>query len=214
MLMKFLYMSGLIAALALTIPPAAARSERPQALSERGARAAGASRVEVIEAVAVPANGPIVLDGRFNEEIWQQAPAIVDFQQREPAEGQPPTHAHRSAHGLRRRGVVCGGARLRHRSRQARRHPHPPRSALPLRLDPHRRRFVLRQAIGVRVWRQSGRRQDRPLLLQRRPERRQLGRGVGRRRSSATATAGARSSRFLSRSCVSTRSPAARWASR
>ncbi|HEX7283549.1 MAG TPA: DUF5916 domain-containing protein [Vicinamibacterales bacterium] len=44
-----------------------------------------------IEAVAVPANTPIVLDGRFSEEIWQQAPPVVEFQQREPAEGQPPT---------------------------------------------------------------------------------------------------------------------------
>ena len=70
------------------------------------------------DAVAVPADGPIVLDGKFNEEIWQQAPAIIDFVQREPAEGQPPTHAHRSAHRLRRRGALCGGARLRHRRRQ------------------------------------------------------------------------------------------------
>ena len=44
-----------------------------------------------IEAVAVPANSPIVLDGRFSEEIWQRAPPVVEFQQREPAEGQPPT---------------------------------------------------------------------------------------------------------------------------
>lgn len=44
-----------------------------------------------VEAVAVPANSPIVLDGRFNEEVWQQAPPITEFQQREPAEGQPPT---------------------------------------------------------------------------------------------------------------------------
>ena len=92
MLMKFLYTSGVIAALALTIPPAAAaHGDEPQAMSERGSRTAGASRVEVVDAVAVPAHGPIVLDGRFNEEIWQQAPAIVDFQQREPDEGQPPT---------------------------------------------------------------------------------------------------------------------------
>ena len=43
------------------------------------------------QAVAVPSNSPIVLDGRFNEEVWQQAPAIDHFQQREPAEGQAPT---------------------------------------------------------------------------------------------------------------------------
>ena len=45
-----------------------------------------------IEAVAVPATSPIVLDGKLNEEIWQQAPAIVDFLQRDPDEGRAPTH--------------------------------------------------------------------------------------------------------------------------
>jgi hypothetical protein len=44
------------------------------------------------QAVAVPSNSPIVLDGRFTEEVWQQAPVIAEFQQREPAEGQAPTH--------------------------------------------------------------------------------------------------------------------------
>ena len=68
-----------------------ATSERAAGPERAGLRAAGASRVEVVDAVAVPANSPIVLDGRFNEEIWQQAPAVVDFQQREPDEGQPPT---------------------------------------------------------------------------------------------------------------------------
>ena len=84
--------AGLFAALALAIPTTVAAADQPPpALNERGAGAAGRERVEVADAVAVPVNGPIVLDGRFNEEIWQQAPAIVDFQQREPAEGQPPT---------------------------------------------------------------------------------------------------------------------------
>jgi hypothetical protein len=45
----------------------------------------------VIEAVAVPATGPIVLDGKLNEEVWQQSPAIVEFVQRDPAEGEAPT---------------------------------------------------------------------------------------------------------------------------
>jgi hypothetical protein len=43
------------------------------------------------EAVAIPATSPIVLDGKLNEEIWQLAPPIVDFVQRDPDEGQPPT---------------------------------------------------------------------------------------------------------------------------
>src|SRR6478736_7788249 len=44
-----------------------------------------------IEAVAIPASSPIVLDGKINEEIWQQAPPIVDFVQRDPDEGRPPS---------------------------------------------------------------------------------------------------------------------------
>lgn len=46
--------------------------------------------VAAADAVAVPAISPIILDGKLNEEIWQQAPAIVDFIQRDPDEGQPP----------------------------------------------------------------------------------------------------------------------------
>ena len=47
--------------------------------------------IAAAQAVAVPSHGPIVLDGRFNEEVWQQAPVISEFQQREPAEGQAPS---------------------------------------------------------------------------------------------------------------------------
>ncbi|MGH9386276.1 MAG: hypothetical protein ACRD2N_18530 [Vicinamibacterales bacterium] len=53
-------------------------------------RRAGAAAV--IEAVAVPANGPIVIDGNLSEEIWRQAPLISEFLQREPAEGSEPTY--------------------------------------------------------------------------------------------------------------------------
>ncbi|HYB97181.1 MAG TPA: DUF5916 domain-containing protein [Vicinamibacterales bacterium] len=65
------------AVLAALIPSASAANERRAALT--------------VEAVAVPANTPIVLDGRLNDEVWQQAPAIVEFVQREPAEGQTAT---------------------------------------------------------------------------------------------------------------------------
>ncbi len=44
-----------------------------------------------VEAIAVPATSPIVLDGKLNEEIWQQAPAIVEFLQRDPDEGRAPS---------------------------------------------------------------------------------------------------------------------------
>ena len=71
-------MGGFVAALALLtlIPTRAAADER---------------RVALAEAVAVPTSSPIVLDGKFTEEIWQRATPIGDFLQREPAEGEPPT---------------------------------------------------------------------------------------------------------------------------
>jgi hypothetical protein len=47
--------------------------------------------VAAVEAVAIPATSPIVLDGKLNEEIWQRAPAVVDFLQRDPDEGRAPT---------------------------------------------------------------------------------------------------------------------------
>ena len=75
--MELLKRACLAAAIALLAPTLTAASERRAALT--------------VEAVAVPANGPIVLDGKLNEEIWQSAPVISEFQQREPAEGQPPT---------------------------------------------------------------------------------------------------------------------------
>jgi hypothetical protein len=67
----------LFAAVATIIPTVALANERRLAAT--------------VEAIAVPANTPMVLDGRFSEEIWQQAPPVSDFQQREPAEGQPPS---------------------------------------------------------------------------------------------------------------------------
>ena len=71
-------LSCVIAAAIMAVTPTfAAGNERRAAL--------------VVEAIAVPANTTMVLDGRFSEEIWQQAPPISEFQQREPAEGQAPS---------------------------------------------------------------------------------------------------------------------------
>lgn len=67
---------GLLVVLALLIPTRASASER---------------RLAMAEAVGVPASSPIVLDGKFTEEIWQRATPVGDFLQREPAEGEPPT---------------------------------------------------------------------------------------------------------------------------
>src|SRR5688572_9092184 len=90
-LMKFLHFAIAVAVAAAT-PTASSANNGPQALGERTAGSGGRARVErVVDAVAVPSHSPIVVDGRFNEEIWQQAPPISEFKQREPAEGQAPT---------------------------------------------------------------------------------------------------------------------------
>ena len=45
----------------------------------------------VIDAIAIPVTSPITLDGRLTEPIWEQAPSINEFVQRDPAEGQVPS---------------------------------------------------------------------------------------------------------------------------
>src|SRR5687768_10604409 len=75
--MKSLIAAGLLSALGFLNPAASEANERRLVLA--------------VDAVAVPATSPIVLDGKLNEEIWQQAPAIVDFLQRDPDEGKEPT---------------------------------------------------------------------------------------------------------------------------
>jgi hypothetical protein len=52
-----------------------------------------AAPVPAPEPKPVLADAPIVIDGRFDEKTWEQAVAIREFVQREPAEGQAPTHA-------------------------------------------------------------------------------------------------------------------------
>jgi len=46
---------------------------------------------EVPAIVAVPVNGAIDLDGRFDEEVWQRAPIAAGFRQQEPETGEPGT---------------------------------------------------------------------------------------------------------------------------
>ena len=53
--------------------------------------AAARERVVVANAQAVSAGTPIVVDGRFDEAVWSEAPVIGEFLQREPAEGAEPT---------------------------------------------------------------------------------------------------------------------------
>jgi hypothetical protein len=45
----------------------------------------------VIDATAVPTSSPITIDGQLNEPVWEQAPSINEFVQREPAEGNAPS---------------------------------------------------------------------------------------------------------------------------
>ena len=44
-----------------------------------------------VDALAVPATSPVVIDGNFDEAVWRDAPAIDEFVQREPTEGAAPT---------------------------------------------------------------------------------------------------------------------------
>lgn len=79
--MRFL-LSGLLAAwCSVAVCPAQA------AASERRAVPAPPS----IEAMAVPAAGAILVDGKLDEAIWSSAPVVADFVQREPAEGGAPS---------------------------------------------------------------------------------------------------------------------------
>jgi len=75
--MKFLNTGLFLAVVAILTAAAAEANERRIVLA--------------VDAVAIPATSPIVLDGKLNEEIWQQAPAVVDFLQRDPDEGKEPT---------------------------------------------------------------------------------------------------------------------------
>jgi Domain of unknown function (DUF5916)/Carbohydrate family 9 binding domain-like len=43
------------------------------------------------DAQAVPSGGAIVIDGRFDEPAWREAPVLGEFVQREPAEGAEPS---------------------------------------------------------------------------------------------------------------------------
>jgi hypothetical protein len=45
----------------------------------------------VIDAIAIPSSTPIVLDGKLNDPVWEKAPSINEFVQRDPAEGAAPS---------------------------------------------------------------------------------------------------------------------------
>src|SRR5918993_424297 len=70
---------SLAVTLCLTV---SATAEVPQAPQDNGRKQARAVRV---------APGAVNVDGRLDDTAWRDAPAITDFVQREPNEGEPPT---------------------------------------------------------------------------------------------------------------------------
>ena len=77
--MTFRHGVGLCVALVAALPPAFAHANPPT------------REALIIDATAVPATSPMTIDGRLNEPVWEIAPAIDDFVQREPAEGAAPS---------------------------------------------------------------------------------------------------------------------------
>jgi hypothetical protein len=78
---SFLAAAGRVLALAAACAAAAPASARAQA------HTAGQSpRVQ-----AVPLTGPIEIDGKLDEPVWQTAPAATGFTQQDPDEGRPAT---------------------------------------------------------------------------------------------------------------------------
>jgi hypothetical protein len=62
------------------------------ALGASAVSAAGGARpLPVLDVQAVPASTAIVVDGKLSEAVWEQAAAINEFVQREPAEGSAPS---------------------------------------------------------------------------------------------------------------------------
>lgn len=78
---------GLVWCVVLAAGPAAANQ---QAVASPGVNTLGRS----INAVAVPVgSAPVRVDGQFDEAVWQSAPPVGGFLQREPQEGATTTHS-------------------------------------------------------------------------------------------------------------------------
>jgi hypothetical protein len=73
---------SVLAALVGVLIPAAAAASTP---------APAPAAAVVLDAIAIPAGMPIVIDGKLTEAVWEQAPAINEFVQRAPAEGSAPS---------------------------------------------------------------------------------------------------------------------------
>ena len=71
-----------------------------------------------LDALAVPAGSPVVVDGNLDEALWGTAPRIENFLQREPHEGAPASHATQVQVAFdstsTRTCLVCPGSRCSH----------------------------------------------------------------------------------------------------
>src|SRR6186713_2773028 len=121
-----------------------------------------------------------VVTGPVAETDWQKAELLTAFVQREPSEGTPATYETEAR-------VIADGAAL-HVVVDAK-DPDPDkivgyltRRRLTVRLDSPLYRLLSRPADGLPVCRQRRRCEAGLLLVQRRQQRRQLGRRVGRER--------------------------------
>ena len=76
---------------ALGQTPTEAQGGVPVRASEAQGGSPGYRHELAPRARAIPASGEISLDGRLSEAVWNEAPAITDFIQQDPAEGEPAT---------------------------------------------------------------------------------------------------------------------------
>ncbi|MGQ0735952.1 MAG: DUF5916 domain-containing protein [Acidobacteriota bacterium] len=63
----------------------------PIGVHANSSRDGSGERKPAIDIVALPATSPIVIDGKLTEAVWEQAPRISEFVQRDPAEGANPS---------------------------------------------------------------------------------------------------------------------------
>ena len=121
----------------------------------------------------------IVIDGKLSEEIWDQAPPINEFVQRDPAEGEAPSQhtdariVYDETRAVRRRARARFGTPSHRWPADASR----PTIAVGLDSGSWSSYFDRRSAYEFGV--NPVGREGRPLLLQRWRQRRQLGRRVG-----------------------------------
>ncbi|HEU4630724.1 MAG TPA: DUF5916 domain-containing protein [Gemmatimonadaceae bacterium] len=79
------------AVLGATALGATVLAAQPPTTEPAGAAGSGGGRAAAASLQAVPRSGSIVLDGRLDEEAWQNAPPSPPFTQSYPNPGQPPT---------------------------------------------------------------------------------------------------------------------------